>query len=134
MSSRSRSEILDDALEHLERTLECAERDLGDQLVIDAICMRLSAGIEALAALDREYREELAAAMQRGAEAARPDLDAASVAALATACTAHVVAAMTLVRVDSDGACELLDNALALLGASAPSAAAAAVSPERADG
>ncbi len=59
MSSRSRSEILDDALEHLERTLEYAERDLGDQLVIDAICMRLSAGIEALAALDREYREEL---------------------------------------------------------------------------
>ena len=41
---------------------------------------------------------------------------------------------MTLVRVDSDGACELLDNALALLGASAPSAAAAPVSPERADG
>ncbi|PZU32323.1 MAG: TetR/AcrR family transcriptional regulator, partial [Microbacterium sp.] len=62
---------------------------------------------EGLRQVIREYREELAAAMQRGAEAARPDLDAASVAALATACTAHVVAAMTLVRVDSDGACEL---------------------------
>ena len=90
---------------------------------------------EELRGIIREYREELAAAMQRGAEAARPDLDASSVAALATACTAHFVAAMTLVRVDSDGACELLDNALALLGASAPSAAAAApVSPERVDG
>ena len=88
---------------------------------------------EGLRQVIREYREELAAAMQRGAEAARPDLDAASVAALATACTAHVVAAMTLVRVDSDGACELLDNALALLDASAPSPSSASISPEPAD-
>lgn len=35
---------------------EHAGRDLDDQLVIDAVCMRLSAGIESLAALDPEVR------------------------------------------------------------------------------
>ncbi|MFT4030246.1 MAG: DUF86 domain-containing protein [Protaetiibacter sp.] len=59
MSARSRSEILADALEHLEIMLGYAERDLGDQLVVDAVCMRLSASIEALAALDPEYRTSL---------------------------------------------------------------------------
>lgn len=60
MSRRTRDEILADALEHFDLTLEYAENgDLGSQLTIDAICMRLSAGIEALAALDPADREAL---------------------------------------------------------------------------
>jgi uncharacterized protein with HEPN domain len=43
---------LHDARSHLQRLLAYAEYDLEDQLVIDAICMRLSAAIEALARLD----------------------------------------------------------------------------------
>ena len=51
MSRRTRDEILADALEHFDLTLEYAENgDLRSQLTIDAICMRLSAGIEALTA------------------------------------------------------------------------------------
>lgn len=36
-----------------------AARDLGDQLVVDAVCMRLSAGIETLATLDPIARSEI---------------------------------------------------------------------------
>lgn len=36
-----------------------ADGDLGDQLVIDAVCMRLSAGVEALARLDPPTRDRL---------------------------------------------------------------------------
>ena len=36
-----------------------AEHDLDDQLVIDAVCMRMSAGIEALATLDPDERNQL---------------------------------------------------------------------------
>lgn len=57
--SRQVSEILEDALSHFEMTLRHARRDLDDQLVIDAVCMRLSAGIEALATLDSSVREDL---------------------------------------------------------------------------
>ena len=64
----------------------------------------------------RDYRRELADAVSRGVAAARPDLDDGAASTLATACTAHVVAAMTLVRLDPEGALALLDNALALLG------------------
>jgi len=36
-----------------------AQSDLADQLVIDAVCMRLSAGVEALARLDAPTRDRL---------------------------------------------------------------------------
>jgi uncharacterized protein with HEPN domain len=36
-----------------------AEGDLADQLVIDAVCMRLAAGVEALARLDTPTRDRL---------------------------------------------------------------------------
>lgn len=36
-----------------------ASHDLGDQLVIDAVCMRLSAGIETLATVDPAVRADL---------------------------------------------------------------------------
>jgi len=57
--SRQSAEILRDALTHFETMQVYAELDLNDQLVIDAICMRLSAGIEALATLDSAVREQI---------------------------------------------------------------------------
>jgi hypothetical protein len=55
--SREPDEILRDALAHFEIMRAHAEHDLEDQLVIDAICMRLPAGIEAIATLpDRRFR------------------------------------------------------------------------------
>ena len=57
--SRQPDEILRDALAHFEIMLAYAEHDLDDQLVIDAICMRLSAGVEALATLEPSVRDRL---------------------------------------------------------------------------
>ena len=57
--NRTRNEILQEALAHLETTQAYGGRDAVDQLVIDAICMRLSAAIETLATLDPVVREEL---------------------------------------------------------------------------
>lgn len=57
--NRKPDEILRDALAHFETMLAYAEHDLGDQLVIDAVCMRLAAGIEALATLEPNVRGRL---------------------------------------------------------------------------
>ena len=57
--SRETAEVLRDALGHFDRMQEHASHDLDDQLVIDAVCMRLSAGIETLATLDPTVRVEL---------------------------------------------------------------------------
>ncbi|MCA0253709.1 MAG: DUF86 domain-containing protein [Actinobacteria bacterium] len=57
--SREPDEILRDALAHFQTTQAYAEHDLDEQLVIDAVCMRLSAGIEVLAALDPDVRDQL---------------------------------------------------------------------------
>ena len=57
--SRDLDEILRDALAHFETMQTYAEHDLEDQLVIDAICVRLPAGIEALATLDSDTRDQL---------------------------------------------------------------------------
>lgn len=51
--------MLRDALAHFQILQSHAEKDLDERLVIDAVCMRLSAGIEALAALDATTREEI---------------------------------------------------------------------------
>lgn len=51
--------ILQDAQAHFQIMQDHAEKGLDDRLVIDAVCMRLSAGIEALAALDPSDREEI---------------------------------------------------------------------------
>ncbi|MCL2788097.1 MAG: DUF86 domain-containing protein [Micrococcales bacterium] len=59
---RRSPEVLHDALSHLRTAQAHAQRDLNDQVVIDAVCMRLSAGIEALANLDPDLREQLFAA------------------------------------------------------------------------
>ena len=44
--SRSVQEVLHQALTHFELMLDHAQRDVMDQLVVDAVCMRLSAGVE----------------------------------------------------------------------------------------
>ncbi len=50
MSRRNRTtqELITEALEHFDRALEYSTRDLSDQLTLDAIAMRLSAGIDSL--------------------------------------------------------------------------------------
>lgn len=57
--SRSTPELLRETLVHLELASQYASVDYLDQLVIDAICMRLSAGIEVLARLDPDARAHL---------------------------------------------------------------------------
>lgn len=57
--SRSRAELLREAAVHLDLAVGHAELDLRDQVVVDAICMRLSAGIEVLARLDGATRDSL---------------------------------------------------------------------------
>ena len=48
-----------EAQTHFALMRQHAEGDLDDQLVIDAVCMRLSAGVEALARLDTSTRDRL---------------------------------------------------------------------------
>jgi uncharacterized protein with HEPN domain len=57
--TRQTSEILADALYHFRAMTAYAERGLDDQLVIDATCMRLAAGVEALSTLDPAVRTDL---------------------------------------------------------------------------
>ena len=57
--SRQTKEILHDALTHLLTAQAYADHDLEEQLVIDAICLRLSAGIEVLEKLDSDVLSEL---------------------------------------------------------------------------
>jgi hypothetical protein len=56
---RSTEETLREARTHFELMSRHAQGDLTDQLVIDAICMRLSAGIEALGRLESTRRDRL---------------------------------------------------------------------------
>jgi len=57
--TRSTEELLREALTHFEIMLGYAVRDVSDQLVIDAVCMRLSAGLEVLSRLDAASRDGL---------------------------------------------------------------------------
>lgn len=57
--SRTTEEFLREALVHLELANTYASNKNLDQLVIDAVCMRLSAGIEVLARLDSSVRTSL---------------------------------------------------------------------------
>lgn len=57
--SRSSSQLLREALTHLNSANTYAATSNLDQLVVDAICMRLSAGLEVLARLDAPVRTSL---------------------------------------------------------------------------
>jgi TetR/AcrR family transcriptional repressor of nem operon len=70
---------------------------------------------EVVARTVRAYCDELRAAIGRGVDASRPDLDPASRGTLAQACTGLVIAAFSLVRVDPAQSGRCLDAALALL-------------------
>lgn len=72
---------------------------------------------DALHEVVRAYRAELGSAFAAGVDAARSDLDESARARLATSCTAHVVAAMSIVRADPAAAIAFLDNALELVRA-----------------
>lgn len=55
-SGRTPIEILSEALTHFEIARSHASRDLEEQITIDAVCMRLSAGVESLSKLDEATR------------------------------------------------------------------------------
>lgn len=55
--TRSDHEVLQEALTHFDLMLHHAQGDVTDQLVIDAVCMRLSAGLEVLDRLDPDVRD-----------------------------------------------------------------------------
>ncbi len=57
--SRSEQEVMREALAHVELTRAHAHGDVMDQMVVDAVCMRLSAGVEVLNRLDPSAREGL---------------------------------------------------------------------------
>ncbi|RLP06435.1 HepT-like ribonuclease domain-containing protein [Propionibacterium australiense] len=46
--NRTTEELIAEALEHFDHAVEYSKRDLSDQLTLDAIAMRLSAGIDSL--------------------------------------------------------------------------------------
>nr|WP_250648944.1 MULTISPECIES: HepT-like ribonuclease domain-containing protein [unclassified Actinomyces] len=52
---------MSEALYHLELALTYSHHDLAEQIVIDAICLRISSGIDALGALPAEIRDNLTA-------------------------------------------------------------------------
>ncbi len=57
--SRSEREVLREALTHFELMVDHARGDVMDQLVVDAVSMRLSAGVEVLNRLDSSVRDRL---------------------------------------------------------------------------
>lgn len=57
--SRTPEEAFSVALFHFEQVAEYVSRDLTDPMAVDAIAMRLSAGIEAMCKLDAAYLDSL---------------------------------------------------------------------------
>lgn len=57
--SSSTEELLREALTHFEMMLDYAQGDPAEQLVIDAVCLRLCAGLEVLNRLDPAVRDGL---------------------------------------------------------------------------
>lgn len=75
---------------------------------------------DAVAQRVADYRRELRAALGNGIAARLPQLGRRELNRLAGACTALVITALTLVRVDPDAAVGSLDTALALIDAADP--------------
>ena len=59
MRRKQPKQVLEEAMAHFEVVADYGLGDLSDQKTIDAICMRLSAGIEALSGLSAADREVL---------------------------------------------------------------------------
>lgn len=57
--TRTPEQALREARTHFELMLQHSQGDLADQLVIDAVCLRLAAGVEALSGLDAATRDRL---------------------------------------------------------------------------
>jgi len=57
--SRTADERLGDALRHLDAAIAYSDDGIFDEKTIDAMCMRISAGIEALHALSASRRKQL---------------------------------------------------------------------------
>ena len=57
--TRTPEDVLQETQAHFALMVQHAQGNLADQLVIDAICLRLSAGVEALARLDTATRDRL---------------------------------------------------------------------------
>lgn len=57
--SRTPEELLAEALWHFDQALAYARGDLSEQIVIDAVCMRLAAGIETLKRLPDSEIDDL---------------------------------------------------------------------------
>lgn len=83
-------------------------------LLLNAACSPM-AGDETVARSIAAYHAELSAGLSAGVRALLPDLPAEDQAALGNTCTALVISAFTLVRVDPDESAHQLDVALALL-------------------
>jgi uncharacterized protein with HEPN domain len=59
VNRRSPLEILEDAADHLDHVDAYSHRDLTDEMVMDAIAMRLSAAIEVLRRLPEDLRADV---------------------------------------------------------------------------
>ena len=59
MRRKEPKQVLQEALAHFKVVADYGAGDLSDQKTIDAICMRLSAGIEALSGISDADREAL---------------------------------------------------------------------------
>ncbi|MBO3724669.1 DUF86 domain-containing protein [Actinomyces bowdenii] len=59
-TSRTPDELLQEALFHCERAMSYAQRDLSDMMALDAVALRIVAGIDAIGALPEGLRSEVA--------------------------------------------------------------------------
>lgn len=58
-TSRTPDELLHEALFHCERALSYSQRDLSDAMTLDAVALRIVAGIDAIGALPEDLRSEV---------------------------------------------------------------------------
>jgi uncharacterized protein with HEPN domain len=57
--SHSTTELLHEALTHFDMAIVYSQSPAAGQMAVDAMCLRLAAGIETLARLDAVVREEI---------------------------------------------------------------------------
>lgn len=104
-----RSDAGPDALEHYVAEMRCAiasgtPRARAGCLLLNAACAPVVDDDPDVRALVTAYTDELRAAIAAGVDSARPELPAASRAALSEVCASLVIAALAVARVDPDAA------------------------------